>query len=346
MVQGASPRNMMMRTAPTRLMLGGTPSPLATSTLSSRPPRPPVEEETPFFGLPEEPEPADEPESRPPSPRGPGYVNLDPDTESDADEEEAQDDREYNTRRRGGSGAAQPEYTAADIAHLRALWNGDAHINSPRCTACGSVIVAGAAYCEVCGTALFDPNDDDDLANQAADNFQRVSDEFGLIWHWVLRGRTGLRLPEGKDSWKLLKRARNVGFVDIISRFVEDSQFRYRMITERGWDEQGVAARRADELALIPREAAEVSYEERERRNYWRQTATNRPQSGRDSVRTGYIAPGTPVPGATPSGGKSSGKRSFQEASWHWGDESSSSSAGRGAYTRRRSWWACHEGYH
>ena len=120
------------------------------------------------------------------------------------------------------------------------------------------------------------------------------------------------------------------------------------MIREREWDEEGRSAAHADEVALIPREAVLVSYEEREERNYWRQVASNRPRErrgGSDSHRHGYLAPGSGVPGVTPGyatkgdkgegkGGKSYGKRTRSEyesgSSWGWGRRSSGS---------RQSWW-------
>ena len=119
------------------------------------------------------------------------------------------------------------------------------------------------------------------------------------------------------------------------------------MIEGRGWDEEGTQARAADELALIHRPVAGVSWEERELRNWWCLTATNRgPQTG-DTERRGYLAPGQNVPGATPShvpskggksgkGGKGPGKRpreTYEEThptrdqSWTWGGNSSASSS-------------------
>ena len=144
---------------------------------------------------------------------------------------------------------------------------------------------------------------------------QNISAELGLLWYWVLRGREGIRHTDGKEAWKQLKRAWTLGL-----RFVNDEQYRFRMRTENGWDEQGRAAHQADEVALVPREPNRVSYDEREKRQWWRQVCSNRPQTGSDSVRTGYIAPGSPVPGATPGdkgkgakgkskGGKTQGKK-------------------------------------
>ena len=127
------------------------------------------------------------------------------------------------------------------------------------------------------------------------------------------------------------------------------------MIRERNWDTEGAAARGADAAAQVDRTPVLVSYEERERRNYWRLVASNREPQGRGTEqRHGYIAPGDNVPGATPSnvdkggkdqskGGKSYGKMSRVEyegghetpddRSWRWGG--SSSSSGQSSW----SWW-------
>ena len=137
------------------------------------------------------------------------------------------------------------------------------------------------------------------------------------------------------------------------------------MIRDRGWGVEGNAAQRADAAALVQRVPTYVSYEEREQRNYWRLVASNREPQGRNTPRRGYLAPGTNVPGATPSdvvkggkakGGKSYGKRSRAEfeggtvsqsastsssswwgpdRSWNWGGSSGTS----GATTGQSTWW-------
>ena len=131
------------------------------------------------------------------------------------------------------------------------------------------------------------------------------------------------------------------------------------MKTESGWGDQGRSARKADEVALIEREPNRVSYDERERRQWWRQVAVNRPPSGSESLRAGYIAPGAAVPGATPSdkgkggkskckGGKTQGKRSradyeeggssgsSSQSPWSWWTPGSSSWWNPGSWT---AWW-------
>ena len=117
------------------------------------------------------------------------------------------------------------------------------------------------------------------------------------------------------------------GFYDIIDRFFTDPQFRYRMTSARNWDAEGNAARGADAAAAAHREPANFSYDERERRGYWRQVPADRQgRGGGDTGRRGYYAPWDPrptVPGATPGGGdkgkgksKFHGKRSWGEAGW------------------------------
>ena len=86
--------------------------------------------------------------------------------------------------------------------------------------------------------------------------------------------------------------------------FLEDDVWRGRMMEQRGWDERGESAREADRLALVPRIAEGISFEEREQRGWWRQVAENRPQSGRDTQSTGDIGPSweiaaSSVPGAS-----------------------------------------------
>ena len=132
------------------------------------------------------------------------------------------------------------------------------------------------------------------------------------------------------------------------------------MRSENDWDDQGRAARQADEDALVHREPNRVAYDERERRQWWRQVCSNRPQTGSDSVRTGYIAPGSPVPGATPGdkgkgaegkckGGKTQGKRSradyeeggsssSSQSSWSWSNPGSSSWWNPGAWAAWCNW--------
>ena len=73
------------------------------------------------------------------------------------------------------------------------------------------------------------------------------------------------------------------------------------MMRDRGWDNNGQAAREADALALTEREPVKVPYEERERRNYWRLVAQGGGPQGSNRPRHGYLAPGQNVPGATPS---------------------------------------------
>ena len=118
------------------------------------------------------------------------------------------------------------------------------------------------------------------------------------------------------------------------------------MIRDRGWGRDGNSARQADAAALVDRPAQTVPYAEREARDWWRLVAQGR-QQGRDTQRTGYIAPGQNVPGATPGdpskgrkgrskGGKTMGKRACPEfeadghastadQSWHYGGVPSSS---------------------
>ena len=74
------------------------------------------------------------------------------------------------------------------------------------------------------------------------------------------------------------------------------------MINDRGWDPDGQSARYADEMALIPRHGTQVSWEERENRQYWRLVGGNRPPQGRNTHRTGYINPADGVAGAVPGG--------------------------------------------
>ena len=87
------------------------------------------------------------------------------------------------------------------------------------------------------------------------------------------------------------------------------------MIRQRGWDPEGAAARRADEIAHVPRHVNYVSFDERQQRNWWRLVASNREPQGRGTQRQGYLAPGTNVPGATPSdivkGNKGKGGKDF-----------------------------------
>ena len=82
-------------------------------------------------------------------------------------------------------------------------------------------------------------------------------------------------------------------------------------------------------------------------RNYWRLVAQNRAPQGRDTQRTGYIAPGDNVPGATPSnvgkggkskckGGKAHGKRS--RADYEGGGSSGSSDQSPWSWWNPNSW--------
>ena len=81
---------------------------------------------------------------------------------------------------------------------------------------------------------------------------------------------------------------------------MDDSTYRWRMRTERQWDEAGHSAREADRQALIYRPPVEVDWEEREARGYWRLHRHGAGPMGSGTQRTGYIPTGSHVPGATP----------------------------------------------
>ena len=130
------------------------------------------------------------------------------------------------------------------------------------------------------------------------------------------------------------------------------------MKQDRGWDDEGNAAREADAAALVEREPVVVSYQEREARNYWRPVLHNNPRQGRDSHRHGYIPPGSDVPGVTP-GSAAEGKRAIAkgrkvlgkglapsmrakplsgDSSWRWGGTSSSSGQSSGSWWNPSAW--------
>ena len=87
------------------------------------------------------------------------------------------------------------------------MWRGEGHLDSQQCELCNDIVVPGARYCENCGNQLFMAETPVEILGETNSNFHRVSNELGLVWHWILRGRPGLRLTEGKAAKKLLKRA-------------------------------------------------------------------------------------------------------------------------------------------
>ena len=116
---------------------------------------------------------------------------------------------------------------------------GDHLLNTPLCQRCRAPITPGARYCDNCGAPLFEENTDQEVREESISNFDRITRELGLIWTWVLRGRPGLKQTDGKEAWKLLKRARKLGFDSILQRFKEDSKWQGGMIQDRGWDPEG-----------------------------------------------------------------------------------------------------------
>ena len=139
---------------------------------------------------------------------------------------------------------------------------------------------------------------------------------------------------------------------------MDDSTYRWRMRTERQWDEAGHSAREADRQALIYRPPVEVDWEEREARGYWRLHRHGAGPMGSGTQRTGYIPTGSHVPGATPGeaagcshkghkgqkGGKRQGKRSRAEyerpADRHWAlRDSDDSGQGHSSSSSQWSWW-------
>ena len=86
------------------------------------------------------------------------------------------------------------------------IWSGRAHTDSPLCVRCNDVVVIGARYCTACGADQYENQNDPELHREANENLYQVTGELRLTWTWVLRGRQGLQLTEGKEAWTLLNR--------------------------------------------------------------------------------------------------------------------------------------------
>ena len=92
---------------------------------------------------------------------------------------------------------------------MEAAWNGDTTADAI-CLRCNSPVLPGSRFCDTCGAATFIDPDDAASAGQDERIFIEVTQALGLLWRWILRGRDGVRYSDGKEAWKLLKRARKM----------------------------------------------------------------------------------------------------------------------------------------
>ena len=282
---------------------------------------------------------------------------------ADFDVETDEEQQRYRERLEGGPEAV--EYTNADLEQLRRTWNGSDRLDCERCPSCGVDVAPGLRFCGTCGTTLFVDTTPDDLLSESGSNFARMSNTLGLIWRWILRGRTGLQKTEGRKAYIMFKRAQKLGFDNIFHRFMGERKFHDDQIIQHGWDEEGESAREADRVAMIPRLPNTIPWDERERRGYWRQVAENRPQSGSGSMHHGYIPPthhtDSSVPGASPGdtgkGAKGKGKGKSGKRAHHeyersrssrdsWENRAGTGGHGAGKGDTTPPWWYSGKGSH
>ena len=101
------------------------------------------------------------------------------------------------------------------------------------------------------------------IAQQAVD----AKNEFGLVFHWVLRG-AGVGKNPGRKAREFLKGAIKHGFTSIADRFERDHWFREEKIKNEHWDID--SARAMDLLAGEAPEERPMTVQQRRDANLWR----------------------------------------------------------------------------